>query len=254
MRCLFPLLLLAVATTSASHAQTPTGGGVIRLASATRVSDGFQHETEAATKSIPLHVWKTLLDAGWQVKLAEFVVDAAPSLRGVRPPGWPRHLTWDNSDAVHLPTHRLLVIAEKRRNRVGEIVASSRVSDVLRHEIGHAYDMAAGNGSRHVSATAEFIRIYQHDTNRIQSADKSKLSYYLQSGSIGRQEAFAEAFAVALGGGSSDIEAVEFERSFPNVMAYARQAISEPDLTKPTSAPTRISTQPTYRRRLLRRR
>jgi hypothetical protein len=226
----------------------------VSLVSATSVSDRFQRETESATRSIPPRVWQTLDDAGWRVQLAEFVVDAAPSLRGVRPRGWPRHLTWDNSDAIHLPTAKLLVLAEKRRNRSGEIVASTRVAGVLRHEIGHAFDMAAGRRSQNLSASPDFARAYQQDISRLAAEDRGALAYYLQDGENGFQETFAEAFAVVFGGGSSDILPTDFETHFPQVMAYTRAVIDKPvDSTAPTTPPRVVPTR-IARRRLVRRR
>ncbi|MDA1052805.1 MAG: hypothetical protein O3C40_20315 [Planctomycetota bacterium] len=226
----------------------------ISLVSASSVSDRFQREMETATRSVPPQVWNTLDEAGWRIQLAEFVVDAAPSLRGVRPNGWPRHLTWDNSDAIHLPAAKLLVLAEKRRDRAGEIVASSRVAGVLRHEIGHAFDMAAGRRSQNLSASQHFLHAYQQDVSRIALADRNALAYYLQDSRNGLQETFAEAFAVALGGGSSDIQAVAFETHFPRVMAYARKSISEPVASSVVTAPSPVETRTTVRRRLIRRR
>lgn len=225
----------------------------ISLVSATSVSDRFQRETEMATRSVPPQVWKTLDDAGWRVQLAEFVVDAAPSLRGVRPTGWPRHLTWDNSDAIHLPTSKLLVLAEKRRNRDGEVVASSRVAGVLRHEIGHAFDMASAGSKQNLSASQQFVQAYQQDVSRIVQADRARFTYYLQDSRSGLQETFAEAFAVALGGGSSDIEPTAFEASFPRVMSYTRRAIEQPVATTTEAAPPRAAGV-TIRRRFIRRR
>ena len=243
----FPLLngLAAARVATGQDLATAT----ISLVSATSVSDRFHRETEMATKSVPPQVWKTLGDAGWRVQLAEFVVDAAPSLRGVRPTGWPRHLTWDNSDAIHLPTSKLLVLAEKRRNRAGEVVESSRVAGVLRHEIGHAYDMASRANSQNLSATPQFVQAYQQDVSRIAHADRAVFAYYLQDSRSGLQEAFA----VALGGGSSDIEPVAFEARFPRVMAYTRSAIERPTVMATGPVPARPSSV-TIRRRFVRRR
>ncbi|MEO8493629.1 MAG: hypothetical protein ABI614_01060 [Planctomycetota bacterium] len=226
----------------------------ISFVSTTRVSARFQRETEVATRSVPPQVWKTLGEAGWRVQLAEFVVDAAPALSGVRPPGWPRDLTWDNSDAIHLPTSKLLVVAEKRRNRAGEIVDSSRVSGVLRHEIGHAFDMAASGSHEFLSASPQFMWAYQQDVSRIPSRDRGTLAYYLQDGRGGLRETFAEAFAVVLGGGSSDIEPADFESQFPRVMAYTRAAIDKPVALSVTAAPTASASGTIVRRRLFRRR
>ncbi len=223
-------------------------------ASTTSVSDRFQRETEIATRSVPPQVWKTLDDAGWRVQLAEFVVDAAPSLRGVRPTGWPRELTWDNSDAIHLPTSKLLVLAEKRRNRAGEVVASTRVAGVLRHELGHAFDMAASRGTHRLSDSQQFTRAYELDVSRLEPADRKPLAYYLQVSRSGWQETFAEAFAVSLGGGSSDIEPQIFEADFPRVMVYVRNAIAYPLTTDSATTVQRVVPETALRRRFTRRR
>ena len=80
-------------------------------------TEEFQQRVTAGVQSIPTHVWQGLASAGWQICTAEFVVDAVPSLKGVHPRGWPRGMTWENADAVHLPKRRMLVIAEKLHNR-----------------------------------------------------------------------------------------------------------------------------------------
>ncbi len=226
----------------------------VSLVSATSVSDRFQHETEVATRSVPPQVWKTLVQAGWRVQLAEFVIDAAPSLSGVRPPGWPRDLTWDNSDAIHLPTSKLLVVAEKRRNRAGEIVDSSRIPGVLRHEIGHAFDMAASGNRQFLSTSPQFVHAYQQDVSRIPRSDRGHLAYYLQDSRGGLRETFAEAFAVALGGGSSDMEPADFETHFPRVMAFTRDAIAKPVAPIAAATPSPAVPRTTLRQRLIRRR
>ncbi|MBC8350767.1 MAG: hypothetical protein H8E66_02190 [Planctomycetes bacterium] len=244
----FACLLLNAVTVSAQES------AAIQLLSTARVSDRFRRETKTAGQSVPPVVWKTLGDAGWKVQLAEFVVDAAPSLRGVRPPGWPRHLTWDNSDAIHLPKSKLLVLAEKRRNRTGKIVPSSRVAGVLRHEIGHAFDMAAGSSGQKLSASPQFVRAYQQDTSRIVPSHRESLGYYLQGNRIGLEETFAEAFAVSLGGGSSDIEATAFESHFSQVMAYTQKSIVAPNAPSVLDPPSRVTTSTPLRRRLIRKR
>ncbi len=197
------------------------------LSAVSQVSDQFRQQTEAASASIPSHVWSGLEQAGWQVRLAEFVVDAIPSLRGTQPRGWPLGSTWENTDAVHLPTLRLLVVAEKRRNSTGGIVPASRVAGVLRHEIGHAFDMATGGGSRYRSSAAQFLTAYYYDLGRVSAADRAALAYYLQDDKAGRQETFAEAFAIVLGGGSDPPHHDAFVRSFPNVLNYLRWAIED---------------------------
>ena len=232
----------------------------VRFAVATTVSKSFHRETEDATRTIPDKVWQTIERSGWKVQLAEFVVDAAPSLRGVRPRGWPSHLTWENSDALHLPTSKLLVVAEKRRNSSGKVVTSSRVGGVLRHELGHAFDMALGGKSRFLSSHANFVNAYQRDVLRLSSDERETFKYYLQGTRAGWQEAFAEAFAVSLGGGSSDVEPAVFKATFPKVVSYVRQVIDSPPTVpvvqkrQPTGVSFRVSKLPPIRGRIFRRR
>lgn len=250
------IALLVVGEVAGEEARSASSGQTnpVRFAVATTVSDSFHRQTEDATRTIPNQVWETLEQSGWRVQLAEFVVDAAPSLRGVRPRGWPRNLTWENSDAIHLPTSKLLVVAEKRRNSSGEIVSSSRVAGVLRHELGHAFDMAVGGNLQFLSSRADFVRAYHLDVQNLSVDQREIYKYYLQGVRAGWQESFAEAFAVALGGGSSDVDPEDFKMAFPSVVKFVRKVIDEPP-----DAPRQIRTvsprrAPVARRQPLRRR
>ena len=195
----------------------------------THVSDHFRQEVRLASLTIPDNVWQAVKQSGWQVRMAEFVVDAAPSLRDRRPRGWPSDATWTNSDAIHLPRAKLLVLAEKRRTTSGRIVASSRVPGVLRHEFGHAFDITfAGPHSAH-STTPAFVSNYRQDVELLTAGQRRQMAYYLQGQRAGRQEAFAEAFAILLGGGSDTTKRERFSKSFPGVLNYVRRAIQPKD-------------------------
>jgi len=214
--------------------KVPTGlpqPALSQIVEVSEVGDPFKKRAEAAFRSVPAGVWKTLHAGGWKVNVAEFVVDAAPSLRGVQPRGWPAGSTWDNTDAVHLPSRRLLVFAEKRRTRSGDIVPSSRVESVFRHEVGHAFDRATGAAGLYQSAGASFMFAYHRDVTRMEAQNRIALNYYLQRGAAGRQEAFAEAFAILLGGGSDEANRTRFENGFPTVMRYVRKAVTNHDTT-----------------------
>jgi hypothetical protein len=191
----------------------------------TQVSEAFRQEVELASRTIPDNVWHAVRQSGWRVRVAEFVVDAAPSLRNRQPRGWPSDATWNNTDAVHLPKKKLLVLAEKRRTTSGRVVASSRVPGVLRHEFGHAFDISLGGRYRARSATPEFVSSYQKDVDNLTVSQRNQLAYYLQDQRAGRQETFAEAFAILLGGGSDTTKRERFSASFPHVLQYVSQAI-----------------------------
>jgi hypothetical protein len=120
----------------------------------------------------------------------------------------------------------LVVVAEKRRNRYGEVVPADRIEGVFRHELGHAYDRAAGGQLRFQSAHPKFVAAYERDLRSIALGDRGLLEYYLQGDAAGRQEAYAEAFAILLGGGSDPIKRDAFLRAFPRVTTHLKKTIA----------------------------
>lgn len=177
--------------------------------------------------SVPQNVWTGLHRAGWRVHTVAFVLDAAPSLKGSQPRGWPQQLTWDNTDAVHLPKFRKVVVAEKLRTRTGEVFPSLRVEGNLRHEVGHAFDMLSEGSSGFRSSSAQFLKAFRQDWSAVQSDDRTALTYYSQSHKAGPQETFAEAFAIHLGGGSDPKNRKRFLGAFPSVLEYVRSAVDD---------------------------
>ena len=118
----------------------------------------------------------------------------------------------------------MLVLGEKRRSSSGRTVHSQRVDETLRHEVGHAFDLVAGEERRPLSAGEDFWAAYYWDAAEIVTADRERLAYYFQRGKAGRQETFAEAFAIYLGGGSDRANRELFMKSFPRVIRFvARQ-------------------------------
>jgi hypothetical protein len=213
------LFLLSRVTDSAE----PAADGV-RVA--TRVSDVFTGQYHEAAATVPRPIWDGARRSGWHVVLAEFLLDAAPQLREQRPRGWPDGVTWDQVDAVHLPAQRVLVLAEKRRRDNGLVVESARVGGVLRHELGHIFDMlSAAETPGYHSSSATFQAAYADDVSRMEPALRDALQYYLQDRDAGRQETFAEAFGNVLGGGSDTAHREEFDRAFPRVLGHLRDAI-----------------------------
>jgi len=191
------------------------------------LSEEFLRQSQEAWSSVPENIWHGIKKAGWQVQLAQFIADAVPELKHDHPRGWPADFTWDHTDAVNLPKTRVLVLAEKRRRRNGDIVLSDRVAGVFRHELGHAFDMVSHDGYRFRSSSPRFLAAYESDIAVFSSDDREELAYYLQGNRAGRQETFAEAFAVLLGGGSDVTKAERFQQAFPSVLGFLRTSIDE---------------------------
>jgi hypothetical protein len=110
------------------------------------------------------------------------------------PNGYPKGWTWQNADGTVLKREHLIVVAEHVKS--GPWVKSDRVEGVLRHETGHAVDDALGNYSH----SAEFMTTYQKEAMSMPPEIQKRLSYVLQSGYRGYEEAFAEFFAIVEGG------------------------------------------------------
>ena len=199
---------------------------VVSSVESSHTSEPFNDRVSRAAASIPENVWAGLLSAGWRLSVAEFVVDAEPTLKHKRPRGWPRAMTWENTDAVHLPNTRHLIIAEKLRTVAGKVVFSRRVEGNLRHEVGHAFDMLTGRKHSFLSSSSAFLVEYRRDWYRLSKIRRANLAYYSQSKNVaGPQEAFAEAFAIHLGGGSDLDQRQKFVDSFPSVMKFVRMTV-----------------------------
>lgn len=235
-RAWFLIGLSPLLATSPASAQSPSLVVALRPASQdlfpttqakSVLSDQFLGQVSAAFQSIPWPVRQALVQNGWRVELVEYVTEAAPQLRGIRPRGWPEGMTWENTEAVHLPEDRLLILAEKRRTRRGVVVSSHRIEGTVRHELGHAFDLMVGGLNHFHSSDIRFVQAWQLDASQVSVNDREPLAYYLQANAPGRQEVFAEVFAVALGGGSDSPNRRRLECAFPESLALVRQLLAD---------------------------
>ncbi|MFV1968567.1 MAG: hypothetical protein ACC628_24355, partial [Pirellulaceae bacterium] len=78
--------------------------------------------------------------------------------------------------------------------------------------------MVSDKHHRFRSSNPQFINVYLGDMAQFSDSRRKELAYYLQGQRAGRQEAFAEAFALLLGGGSDVTRAPQFEQAFPRVL------------------------------------
>ena len=230
--CAFRLLVLlaAVMPSGSVLAENPK-----RLHVVGNVDGDFLQKARKAHDSIPNGLWKQVDDAGWSIQLAEFVVDAAPFLRGRHPRGWPEGTGWEQTDGVHLPQYRWIIIAEKRQTTRGDIVEANRVAGVLRHELGHAVDTIRGSNGKQLTESTEFRRCYSEDIERMAPAVRSQLAYYLQAAPSGPREAFAELFANRFGGGSDRDNLETLNSAFPMTRKLLQKTIAS------STAPSRAA-------------
>lgn len=190
------------------------------------LSVDFLNDARAARDSIPPQLWEKFAARGWTVHLTDLVVNAAPFLRGRQPRGWPADMTWENADAVHLPQHRMVVIASHRLNRDGRRVAARRVGGVLRHELGHALDIAFNAGVGRLSDSVAFRDSYAKDLAVLEASDS--LAYYVRNGRSGATETFAELLADWYGGGSDVGRQAELRTAFAHSRRFLARTLPAP--------------------------
>jgi hypothetical protein len=114
------------------------------------------------------------------------------------------------------------VLATEKKIVSGELTPTrtDRAGGVLRHEFGHGVDHVLG----HLSHRAAFAMAYQADADAIRGTGKvDQFAYLLQPGFAGREEAFAEVFAVLHGGGAGYWMTEETRQHWPNVARFLEE-------------------------------
>jgi HK97 family phage portal protein len=198
-------------------------------------SESFRGEVASAADSIPKSVRDRVEGKyGARIVTNELLTNHFTDLKGVCPNGWPPGSTWDEAEGLFQHRSKTIFCSEFTQAS-GLRSKSYRVSGVIRHEYGHAFDTSGtmdvsfiSGGS--FSSRQAFKDAYSADLNALKSLalegdavakDAVKhLDYYLQQGYAGRDEAFAEGFAITNGGGGGSIEETRhFRRFFPTVLS-----------------------------------
>lgn len=189
--------------------------------------DGEWHsEIEKALDEIAEPIRKAVFAAGYEVKLANMLVDIRPDLSEVWPRGYPTGCTWKNVDGACFRGDKLVAIAQTCINHVSGkpfSINTKRSVSVALHEYGHALDDAIG-----ATANNDFISAYNSDLaaidgKRLSDDEKMDVGYMTQSGKAGREEVFAEIFAALYGGRTA--YAVDAIKLFPQTVRYVQALI-----------------------------
>lgn len=144
---------------------------------------GDAAKIESALAKLPDDKLVTIYGAGIQfAATSDSVKQYLSALPDGSPRGWSSSSAWDKVPGFFDPASKMVVIATSGRFAHGSV-------DLALHETGHGYDFAAGG----LSDSAEFVQAYDE-------AKDGLSSYFLQPGSAGRQETFAESFAAFYSG------------------------------------------------------
>lgn len=179
--------------TRPARSADPLAEAKARLSFLGDVSESMKEAIAEEYAAFPQGVRDLLDRNGVELAVVGKLIDRFPELAGERPMGWAAGKTWEDADGVHHGGGGRSVALVAETARVGGVyLHSGRTRAVFAHEVGHAIDQALGNAS----STARFQLAYSRDVARIFASDRARVGYFLQAGAAGRQEAFAEAFAV----------------------------------------------------------
>jgi Flp pilus assembly protein TadD len=152
-------------------------------------------------RQMPEIIWKPLMSDGYKILVCGRVdeqIDVDP--KG-QPRGYAKGETYANVPALCEWDRKTIVVGEYF-NRGAQPVKNTDPIESLKHEMGHAYDKYLGQLSRKTnqsetyavfSTSNAFKAAYDADVAKISNPkDREQLNYYLQSGTAGREELFAE--------------------------------------------------------------
>jgi hypothetical protein len=187
------------------------------------VSDEFLQEISDDTKGLPQKLKLVLCKAGYRIAISRQLADAVPSSQNEQVRGYKSFVTWNQVFGMFDRLHRKVVMAElAETNPNGTLVPLTNKSEragIVRHEFGHAVDDYLGYPSHSVV----FDRAYRKGVQRLTAADKKQLSYYLQQGNAGKEEIFAETFAIFPGDACDPKSDQLLREKFPELVALTDQ-------------------------------
>jgi hypothetical protein len=187
-------------------------------------SPEFVARVQRAYDALPAEQRKALEDSGYKVVVGSKVTDIEPSLKDELPRGHLPGVTWDHLDGFHNANTKTIAVAETHLDRNGNVNKSQRAEGVLKHESGHAMDVALG----YVSQTPEFEQAFQQDAAKLSPFEKMKLQYLMnKEGGAGKSETFAEVYGAINGASSNPSETDATLRQFPNVAKLVRERMAK---------------------------
>ncbi len=190
--------------------------------------------------TLPSKIRNRMAKANIRIRTGELVSDISPKTKGVRPRGWTQGTTWDNADGFYSGSGvpggtNDVAVTEKYIRWGGPLPPGAketssftfRIPYIVRHEGGHGYDEAVGimRAGKRYSSSPAFKRAYKIDLANIKSprfkGDFEDVSYFVQPGSAGREETFAEVFNEIMSG-SYDFGLGKTSKHFPNVLEHMK--------------------------------
>jgi hypothetical protein len=183
------------------------------------ISPDFYYQMSGHIRTLPTPLLRTLADRGQFIRLERLVIDRLPHLKEIQPPGYPAGSTYSQAGGIYVSNEGAALVAESVLSRNGRLSSTGLGTETLRHELGHAMDYAFDRPSEHQT----FRQIYESDVAKIPQAERANLDYFLQSGSRGPEEVFAESFNIATTPSRYRARNEElFKANFPRSLEFVR--------------------------------
>ncbi len=209
---------------------------------ATKVGTTYAKTTSAEIRKLvddtinayPEKVKAALNESGVHYNVGNSLTEINPSLRSRQPIGWSKGSTWDNVAGSYNMGTKSVSVAETylpRGQKVFATVSKKRMSGVLNHETGHAFD---GSISEVYSNSSKFRSAYATDIAKLSKKDiaNNNLRFFMQKGIRGRSETFADVFADLMGQGAASKDIRKF---FPNSTKYIDDILKAKAVPKVTA-------------------
>lgn len=195
----------------------------------TTVSKEFKGAVQKQIDAYPEKVKLALNDNGISFKAGNKLTEMFPELKGKHPRGWPPGTTWDSVEGMfHLNTNSISISETYRpiRQKIFKNTPKSKIKGILNHETGHGFNRSFGDNN--ISDSIEFAKAHRIDIKNLSQLDiaENRLNYFLQKGSVGRDETFAEIFADIMGQGAASTRTIQdiiyhdISKFFPNCKKY----------------------------------
>lgn len=191
-----------------------------------RVSDSFVKEIIADASELPSKLRSALAKAGYHIAISPSLADAVPAARDTQVRGYKAFVTWNQLFGMFNRRSKSLIMAEKAEASDGKVTTLEEKNiraGILRHEFGHAVDQYL----QYPSHSLPFAQAYAQGVARLNSDERQTLNYYLQPGKAGKEEVFAEIFAILHKDACNPESDRLLRAKFPELLAIMNTIISK---------------------------
>jgi hypothetical protein len=183
------------------------------------VSTRFVDAIRVGLVAYPQSLLTLLSNNKYEVHLAPLVTICVPALKGKHPTGYAKEATYDTAGALFARKRKWIIVGEYSY-RGKSLIPTPEFDHTVQHEVGHALDRLLG----YPSHSSEFMECFNIDSKLMPAKRKQYLLYFLQRGSSGPQETFAELVASKYGDPLNQ-RAFHLPAAFPKCSALLDQLL-----------------------------